>query len=185
MSQDKCDCFWCQKGVSKDEAKVRRINFFTRVFELMFINLFKDFEKDVEKTTTQFKDIITKFLTDKELTGEDIDKAVIDIIFYEIGLGTDLKPSEIYIRCYKMHAAIDNAFTAFRHDIRMKETPILSGLLTPELFVINETGEGKLPENIIQLYKKASNNSITEMLENITPVIEEMLQGSENQHTVH
>lgn len=63
--------------------------------------------------------------------------------------------------------------------------PILSGLLTPELFVINETGEGKLPENVIQLYKKASNNSITEMLENITPVIEEMLQGSENQHTVH
>lgn len=188
MSEEKCECMWCQKGITKEEAKNRRIDFITKVFELMFIYLFKDVEKNVEKATLQFKEVLTNFLEDEDADGGDVDKSVIDIIFYAIGLNSGLKPSDIYMKCYKMHTAIDNSFSAFRQDIRMEETPVLSGLMTPELFVANETGEGELPQELIDMYKKASKKSLTTMLESVLPVVEDLMSGEQQQpqpRTIH
>ena len=67
----------------------------------------------------------------------------------------------------------------------MEETPVLSGMMTPELFVVNETGEGELPQEFIDIYKKVSKKSLATMLERVMPVVEDLMSGEQQPHTVH
>lgn len=168
MSNQRCNCHWCQKNISNPEATVIRLNFLVDVFYLMFKNMFSIPEETVIDIREKFKKAMSDFISNGDKQESKVLETIINESFYAIGLNGNMKPFEICSKCGEIDQAIANAFKALQIDISISQTPILSKILTAEMFVNNELNISELPEEVMKMYHHSPINSLTDVLSELT-----------------
>lgn len=168
MSDVTCDCAWCKKQVTTEEAKAKRAEFLVKVFELMFSELFTSSKETVSKAVSEFEAAVEVFLSSSVGHGQVLRVSIVDSCFHAIGLDGDLTPYDICNKCDDIISAIENALRALKVDINLEETPILMNWLTPEIFVNNELKKKEFPKELLDLYINASKEKFFKtILENV------------------
>lgn len=174
MSKEKCGCSWCKAGLSPEDAMIKRVDFLVASFALMFARLFDLSSMSIVKQTSDFKDVLTAYVKSEEHDNKPVFKYIVDTCFYTVGLGGPLTPTQIYKKAEELDEMVGDAFRLFRIDININEIPILSGLLTPEIFVEGQFDVDSLPDVLKTIYNKyeqnniyRSNNSLSKLMENL------------------
>jgi hypothetical protein len=167
--EEGCKCMWCKAGVSTEEALNKRVDFLVASFALMFARLFNLASDSVVKQTNDFKDVITTFINSEDRDNKPVFSYIVDTCFFTVGLGGSLSPTQIYEKSEEIDEMVAAAFRLFRADVHMEETPILTGLLTPEIFVETQFDVDSLPSVLKTMYNKYENqtNPLTHLLESL------------------
>lgn len=188
---EKCGCMWCQKDINKEKATAVRSTFIKQVFELAVKKMFSIQDDLFKQIVEAFAIETDKFFGQDEQYVQELIEPIINIVYPVASQVSGTKPYDVFIKCSQLHDVVTNGFKALKVDISLKETPILSGILTAEMFVNYEVDETLFPKEILNIYQGASNST----LDQITAVLQSTLDqlGVEvelpsreaSNHTVH
>lgn len=155
--EEGCKCMWCKAGVSDEQALNTRVDFLVASFTLMFTRLFNLTADSLVKQTNDFKDVLITFIKSEGRDNKPVFSYIVDTCFFTIGLDGPLTPTQIYEKAEEIDEMVAAAFRLFRADVGMEETPILAGLLTPEIFVDTQFDVDSLPSALKTMYNKYEN----------------------------
>lgn len=178
MSKEKCDCMWCQNGVTKEEAAKKRAEFIFEIFLISFLKI-TGFEKDSEKyriATSIFRGSVNGFFQRSVQDVSDIYEIVFDIVFHTVENFNTHSPSEYKGQVDNIFDCIEHGFEFLKSDVQLSETPVLSGKVTPQMIVDFQLDDVDFPEELKKLYfnqqQNDLSNGLTELMENLGIAIE-------------
>lgn len=160
MSEDKCNCFWCQKGVVGEEAKKRDLDFLTGVIHFATLKLFECGEEMATQISSTGGAEIARKMVEEEYSNEALRDDIYDLYFDNINMGSSRRSAMIG----KMHEVLKvlaHASGCLGGDRRIKETPVLEGMVTPETFINYELSGVEFPENVMAIYKEVAASRAT------------------------
>ena len=161
---EKCNCMWCKKNVNAEEATSKRISFLHKIFELAFSKKIAQGNKPIDAILEEFKIELIEFFKKEDQFSSDLMESIFNITFYYTGMPDEIKPWEINLLANEVHDCIVKGFEFLKSDIGIAETPVLSGLVTPEMVVNCQLDGTEFPQEVIALYMKQHTNSMSSLL---------------------
>lgn len=178
MSKEKCDCMWCQKGITKEEAEKKRAEFIFEIFLISFLKI-TGFKKDSVKykiATSIFHASVSGFFRRSVQDVSDMYEIVFDSVFYTVENFDTHCPSEYKSQVDNIFDCIEHGFEFLKYDVQLSETPVLSGKVTPQMIVDFQLDDTDFPEELKKLYfnqqQNDLSNSLTELMEHLGISIE-------------
>ena len=178
MSKEKCDCMWCQKDVTKEEAAKNRAEFIFEIFLISFLKI-TGFEKASVKyniATSIFRASVTGFFRREVQDVSAIYDIAFDSVFHTVENFDTHSPSEYKEQVDNIFDCIEQGFEFLKFDVQLSETPVLSGKVTPQMIVDFQLDDVDFPEELKKLYfhqqQNDLSNSLTELIENLGIAIE-------------
>lgn len=190
MSEQKCACSWCQKGLNAEQATEKRISFLMKIFELVFIHtLMRDQPNtDISNILNQMKADLIMFFSEEEQRVDDVYDPIFNIVFYHCkdDIGENFRPTDIKDFVDQIYESMYRGFEFLKADVSIPEAPVLSGLVTPEMVVQYHLNQKPLPDNIAHMYLSKSQDIMSFLLSGLEQRfgIEVELPAKSNQ-TVH
>lgn len=191
MFGQKCNCEWCKKNTTAVQATETRIEFLVEVFRLMFKEHFESVKPGISDTAKDiFRQSMIEYFGKKEIDHHALIEPIVNLSFSLVyGINKEFTPWIIASNCNDIHTGVENAFKALAVDIELPETPILSKILTPQIFVDLEVHEKELPKELADIYEnhnKTNRVGLQDLISNLRSTLTGVdLDMSEKSPTIH
>ncbi len=187
---EKCNCMWCKKNITAEEATEKRISFIHQVFQLAFIRTMFEAEpdRDISGVLEEMKTAIIEFFKDQEQHIDDLYENIFNIVFYysKDDIGELFKPWEFKEFTDQIYDCVYRSFEFLKSDIGVQETPVLSGLITPQMIVDYQLKNIPFSKEIENIYMNKSQNVMSDMLSGLEERFGIQVEIPERpNHTVH
>lgn len=160
MSKKNCNCEWCKKNISTEEAAKKRMDFIYDVFEIVFVENSKNNPnplKSVDASLRDFKNKLPDFYNQDHSGVTSLLELIFNITFQQFYGIEGLTPWDVNLIVVRIRECIFKGFEFMKADIDIPETPVLLGAVTAEMVVNRTLKNIDFPKEIKEIYLKYEN----------------------------